>query len=98
MCDLLAGDEDEGLPEDASEEQRAVRPLRSPCEPTREEIDSHNLTHAQFKSWCPHCVRGRGKNSPHYPVVRDAEAIPIVSFDYCFLGSEGEETIAIQVA
>ena len=87
MCDLLAEDESEGSPEDASEEQRAIRPLRSPCEPSREEIDNHNLTHAQFRSWCPHCVRGRGKNSPHYPVVRDAEAIPIVTFDYCFLGS-----------
>ena len=83
----LAVAEDQQGPEDSSEEHRAIRPMRSPCEPTREEVEQHNLTHAQFRSWCPACVRGRGKNSPHYPVERDAEAIPIQSVDYCFLGS-----------
>ena len=79
--------EDQQGPEESSEEHRAIRLMRSPCGPTREEVEQHNLTHAQFRSWCPACVRGRGKNSPHYPVERDAEAIPIQSFDYCFLGS-----------
>ena len=59
----------------------------------------HNLTHAAFRSWCPHCVRGRARNAPHKQISRDADAVPTLSFDYGFLGkgdTEGdEEEIAV---
>ena len=32
--------------------------VRNPNEPTQEEIDTHDLTHANFKPWCPHCQAG----------------------------------------
>ena len=73
---------------DAPAEEAASAPmLRDPGEPTQEEVDQHNLTHAAFRSWCPHCVRGRAKNAPHRKVHREADAAPVISFDYCFLGS-----------
>ena len=36
-----------------------------PRAPSQKEIDEHNLTHANYRSWCPHCVAGRRNNSPH---------------------------------
>ena len=86
--DALAGDQGEDVVlEEPGEEYRVVRPLRDPGEPTRDELDQHNLTHAAYRSWCPHCVRGRGRNAAHSSVQRDADAVPVVTFDYCFLGS-----------
>ena len=28
--------------------------IRNPNEPTQEEVDKHELTHANFKPWCTH--------------------------------------------
>ena len=35
-----------------------------PEEPTAQERAEHMLTHVPFRSWCRHCVRGRGKEEP----------------------------------
>ena len=48
-----------------SGEATSVRPLRNPEQPTATEIAEHNLTHLPPRSWCPHCVRGRGKSLAH---------------------------------
>ena len=29
--------------------------IRNPDGPTQEEVDKHELTHANFKPWCAHC-------------------------------------------
>ena len=34
-------------------------------EPTQEEVDKHNLTHANFKPWCPHCQAGLAQRDRH---------------------------------
>ncbi len=51
-------------PEEQSMEEPAVVPkaLPDPYQPTKEEVDQHNLTHLPYRSWCRHCVRGRGKS------------------------------------
>ena len=33
--------------------------------PSRREVEKHNLTHIPFRSWCNHCLRGRGRRSAH---------------------------------
>ena len=39
----------------------------------------------------PHCVRARGRNTPHYKGKSDEEVeIPRISFDYFFLTKEDE--------
>ena len=43
-----------------SEEGEAPRALRDPGMPTDRERREHMLTHIPFRSWCEHCVRGRG--------------------------------------
>ena len=57
----------EGAERDAqgAEEAREVRAPPIPVTPTLEEVRQHRLTHCPFRSWCPHCVRGKGREDPH---------------------------------
>lgn len=75
-----------------AEEGRMAKPIRSPILPSPEEIEAHKVSHIPFRSWCSHCVRGRGKSYSHHRVTRasDPEEVPVVSIDYGFFGSPGE--------
>ena len=44
-----------------AEEAREVRAPPIPATPSLEEVTQHQLTHRPFRSWCPHCVRGKGR-------------------------------------
>ena len=39
--------------------------IRGPNEPTEEEVERHNLTHSNFKSWCAHCQAGLAQRDKH---------------------------------
>ena len=30
--------------------------------PSQREVEEHNLDHGAFRSWCPHCVKGRAES------------------------------------
>ena len=66
--------------------------LREPRpHPTSLEIEDHVLTgHASFRSWYAVCVQGRGRAERHQGDGRkefeDGSEVPVVSWDYCFLG------------
>ena len=34
--------------------------------PSESEVEQHEFTHLPFRSWCRHCVRAKGKESPHH--------------------------------
>ena len=34
--------------------------------PSESEVEQHELTHLPFRNWCRHCVRAKGKESPHH--------------------------------
>jgi hypothetical protein len=40
------------------------RKFADPCLPNAEEQRVHFLTHVPYRSWCTHCVRGKGKKVP----------------------------------
>ena len=42
-----------------------TRPGIVPVLPSEAEVEQHELTHLPFRSWCRHCVRAKGKESPH---------------------------------
>ena len=69
-----------------------IKARRSPKEPTQEERLRHEATHVPYCSWCPHCVRGRGRRKPHYRHDSTEEdednKVPKVSMDYFFLGGD----------
>ena len=73
--------------DEPGEEAATVPRLRDPGEPIQQEWDDHVKTHVPFRAWCPHCVRGRARNAPHPVVHRDADALLVISFDYCDLGN-----------
>ena len=50
--------------EAGGEERKVVRVL-DPKQPTDEERRVHNLTHLPYRSWCEHCVKGRGREADH---------------------------------
>ena len=42
-------------------------------------------THIPYRKWCPHCVRGKRKAGAHKCVedeLKEAEEVPVISFDY----------------
>ena len=87
--------ERDGRPGDQEEEEEEVRRARmmpSPIVVSRQEREEHEVTHLPYRSWCPHCVRGRGRNTPHL-VRREAHIgdVPRVSLDYFFLTEKDKE-------
>ena len=43
---------------------RKEKPTRHPGDPTKEEMDAHCLTHANWRSWCAICNRADLKEDP----------------------------------
>ena len=93
----VAAEEDEEEPEihgraGEGEEGRLPRMLRAPHRVTKEEREAHEITHTPYRAWCRHCVRARGRNSPH--TCRSEEmkrqGVPKISLDYFFMSSRDE--------
>ena len=88
------GDERAEQLEAVDEEEDATCPpcLPTPYQPTRSEYLDHCVTHYLFRAWCRHCLEGRGREFGHSTKSGDKEpgAAPVVSFDYAFVGDNGE--------
>ena len=65
--------------------------------PTALEVERHCLTHVPYRSWCPHCVRGRGKEMNHDKKQKEHSALKEFAFDYCFPGDENGNKLTILV-
>ena len=73
--------------------------MNDPAEPSDEERRQHDLTHLPYRSWCRHCVGGRGKDAPRKKQDAKGE-LHELHFDYAFMGDEGEagKTVTMLVA
>ena len=78
-----AGNEDED-----TMEAEIIQARRAPKEPSEEERRRHEATHLPYRSWCVHCVRGRGQKKPHFRSKGNEEGVPKISMDYFFLGGD----------
>ena len=77
-------------------EEEVVRKLRDPKMPSQEEVGWHYVMgHIPYRSWCPICVKARGREDPHVSKRgnRDKDGMARVSMDYAVIGNEedGEE-------
>ncbi len=63
--------------------------MADPTNPTKREIEEHEITHLPYRSWCWACVRGRGKAAPHRR-GREPGGLPEVHVDFTFLGKKDE--------
>jgi hypothetical protein len=91
--------EDEELPqEDQEHGKRRTRPMLDPKLPSEAEVQQHRLTHMPYRNWCPHCVRGRGREMDHKKRQDNEEpTVPEYHMDYCFPGDEGGQKMMILV-
>ena len=64
--------------------------------PTKAEVEEHNRTHAEYRSWCPHCVAGKSISAQHCRRDPNEEKLGVtISIDYAFrTAEEAEEDLA----
>jgi hypothetical protein len=56
------------------------------CRPSKEEVEEHLRSgHVPYRSWCKHCIYGRGEDKAHYRGTGEEGGIPVISMDYCSL-------------
>ena len=75
-----------------SEESPVKRPP-NPSHLTLAEKEAHwACGHLPARPWCPVCLKGRGKEDPHYKKVKHnlEHGLPTVSMDYAEVGNEDE--------
>ena len=79
--------------QEEGEEGRVSKGISAPQKVSKEERDEHNRTHTPFRAWCRHCVRGRGKSTPHCAGVKEEEElkVPKISMDYFFMSDKDEK-------
>ena len=63
--------------------------MNQPEVPSNREKEEHDLTHANYRSWCRHCVKGRGRTAQHRS-TEGGKQVPTIAMDYCF-PSQGDE-------
>ena len=81
-----------GVGDSGMDDAVAPRVATRPYTPTKAEVEAHEVTHLPYRSWCAHCVAGKGISSPHVHGDVETERIGItISLDYCFSGDEAKE-------
>ena len=64
------------------EEFRRVKKIVDPKMPTKSEKENHELAgHLPFRSWCEHCIRGKGHEAGRYKTKEKKDALPEVHVD-----------------
>ena len=71
----------------------AAKSLPVPVLPSAEEVDDHNVCHLPHRTWCRHCIAGRGKADRHVSDGQDDHRIPTLHSDYAFMGEKSETEI-----
>ena len=80
-----------------SPEAREARVLPSPVRPSAEAIETHKATHLPYRSWCPVCVKAKGKEDAHRRKKTSkgkedqSNRLPKISLDYQELKSRAKK-------
>ena len=94
MEDDILGEQDAPT---ESPEAREARVLPSPARPSAEAIEKHKVTHLPYRSWCPVCVKAKGKEDAHRrkKTTKDKmdqnNRLPKISMDYQELKSRAKK-------
>ena len=50
------------------------------------EFEEHMTSHIPYRSWCKHCIRGRGQSDHHrHQLGGGDQEVPTISLDYAFV-------------
>ena len=83
---------DEEIENDTGKAWQTIKGMPEPIQPSKAEVDKHNLTHLPYKSWCPHCVAARRAAAPHLTSKGDNQrCVHLLVFDYAFPRSADED-------
>jgi hypothetical protein len=88
-CGVCGVDGDGEVGDEAETGQRTTKKLGDPVKPKADEVKEHEFTHLPYRSWCRHCVRGRGKEMSHKKVKEHGEMLEF-HLDFMFPGDEKE--------
>ena len=74
------------------DETRKPQIARRPYTPTAAEVEAHLPLHLEYRSWCRHCVAGRGVATQHRQCSGDRHELGVtVSLVYRFMTAEEAE-------
>ena len=65
--------------EDEPQQAQRAKGMKAPQQPTRQERLEHELTHLPYRSWCPICVKSKGRTDNH---PRQASKQPVTQVDF----------------
>ena len=93
VCGLEDEEEDaEDMREEVAQHGQAeVKILKGPYKPSKQEVEEHRPFHLPFRSWCRHCVFGRGKNAACFRLDEGEGSMPEISIDFQFPRHEDGE-------
>ena len=80
-------------------EQIKIKRAMTPMRPSQKEIEEHELTHVNYRSWCIHCNKGKARNTPHRRQTEEEDPLtskPIVSIDYFYMETDYKDKRAGQ--
>ena len=78
---------------------RKVMRKHDPRQPSQQEKEEHEMTHLPFRSWCRHCIMGRGRENDCHKSMKEEGQVLEVHSCYMFMGDEKEgKTLAFLVA
>ena len=69
------------------EEAVRAKARKTGAVPSQKEVEEHNLDHGVFRSWCPHCVKGRAESYGHAKKVQNEGDVPTIGIDYMYMHS-----------
>lgn len=56
--------------------------MRVPHMPTEAEVREHETTHIPYRSWCPSCIAGRGRDRRHKKKRRGRKRVATIHIDF----------------
>ena len=76
-------------PEEDEESNHEVQGPRVPARPDEpgeaERQEHYDSGHARYRSWCAHCLAGRGRGQPH--VSAGEGELPEIGLDYFYMAT-----------
>ena len=72
-------------------EQVSIKGVKDEKMPDEEEVKQHMETHWPFRSWCSHCIRGRGQEEPHAASTGEERSKPVIAVDYMWMKEQDKE-------
>lgn len=83
-----ARNEEEQEKEQEGKTERKMKVASNVNGPSAKEYEEHQVTHAEYRSWCEACVMGSGRPRGHPSSPADPEEEPVISIDFASMAAE----------